>query len=277
MRTARKGTRLSASDVPKGLVWIDGVRRSRTGIWEFEALCVNHRRIERASLPLETALVAPLVDVHAGHFQVSKTEMRFISIPFLERAEMLADPNDVLRLIAPGIRASTRHELYRVSCDPPIYVPALLLIRMLFTGNKLLDRLLFTENGVDLLGSARIDEGIVEVVAGPAYSNPSNKPVIPQMIAWTQLCPDARRSYGSVLNRFKQGGIGLYLPRAAYDCWAWGIATDVGLLVTEMNAVDLKRPIPADSITVRAGELRRQFRSYSPVQKSPLSSRRQNS
>lgn len=271
MSTARKGTRLSAGDVPKGLLWIDGITGSQRSGWSLDAICLNNRRVDKDSLPLETGLVAPLVDIQADHFRVSKTEMFVLKVPNLEMAEKVIDPADVLRSIVPSIRSSQRHSLFKVRSDPAVYVPALLLIRMLYTGNKLLDSLLLIENGIDLLGSAQIADGIAEITPGPAYSNPNKKPVIPQIAAWMQLCLDARRSHGSVLEHFRRGEIGFHLPHVSFECWAWGISTDVGVLVTELNGVDMRLPIPSDQIVVRMGDIRHKFKSYSPMQKSPLS------
>lgn len=268
---ARRGTRLSAGEVPKGLLWIDGVTGGAHSNWSLDALCLNNRRIEKAPLPLATGLTAPLVDIHADHFRVSKTEMFVLKVPFLEMAEKVIDPGDILRLIAHGIKNTQRHRLYKVRSDPAVFVPALLLIRLLYTGNKLLDRLLFIENGIDLLGAARVTDGVVEITPGPAYSNPNNKPVLPQLAAWTQTCPDARRSHGSVLNHFRRGEIDLSLPRVSFECWAWGISVGGGVLVTELNAVDLQLPIPSDHIVIGVGAAQRRYRSYSPAQKSPLS------
>src|SRR5690606_14987638 len=118
------------------------------------------------------------------------------------------------------------------------YVPAHLLIRLLFSGSALLDKILFTPNGIDLLGHAREKDGTIEVIPGPAYRNPQRSPTIPRLIAWTQMCSDARRAHSSVLSYAWQGLINMELPIMALQCWVWCVRTDAGLLAFDINGSD---------------------------------------
>jgi len=272
MNGARRGTTRAAADVPKGLLWVDGIRTMTPQGPGFECLCVSDRRIQKRTMPFVTALTAPLVHIGAPHFNDARTEMLLVEIRHLERAECLYDPRDLLKYIVPSARPSRRHHIYKISGDPPVYIPALLIIRALFAGNRILDSLLMVENGADLLGTASVVADAVEVVPGIAYPSSTMSPVLPRRVAWMQLCSDARCAHASVLQYARQGEIAIRLPRAALTCWVWGMVTDVGVLATELNGIDLRLPIPKDTIIVAGRDDQQRFPSYTPRRKSALSS-----
>lgn len=271
MSTSRKGTRGSSRDVPKGLIWVDGIQGDTHNGWCLEGLCFVNRRITTSKFPFSVGLVAPLVDINSDLFLKSSTEMLFISVPDLASAEVVYDPGDLVRPLAHGIRPSLRHSLYKVQDEPPVYIPALLIIRALFTGNKILDQLLMIENGIDYLKVEIPQEADSDEGPGSSWIKTEDAPILTRIATWIQQCPDARLCYGSILNNARRGEIALALPHVSMEGWVWGVATDAGLIATEINAVDFRYTALNAGIAVEKGQSISRVRSYALRPKIPSS------
>lgn len=272
MIAAQSTRRASTAKVPRGLLWIDGVRSLSGSQVILDALCCRGFKTERSPINLITAMKGPLVDERASFYRERDTDMVLLQNRSLSECETCADPRDLLEPLSHGIRPSKRHHVYRFDGDPVVWIPALLLIRALFAGSRVTEKVLMCPNGVDFLGSAQLVDDAVEIVPGPLYSNPGRYAALPRLIAWTQTCADARQSHASVLHAASSGEISLRLPDARMTCWVRGLRTDGGLLVTEVNAVDLRFPIPADQIVLTSDKEVQCWPSYEPRKKSALSS-----
>lgn len=260
-----------ADQMPAGLVWVDGIGRVGDQ-WRLETICVKPEGHVRQPMSLEAGRVLALADTRSRIFERAPTAMHKFSIADLSRAETVYDPRDVLDPLVPGIQASRRHQLIQVSDSPRVFVPALLLVRALFSGVKVLDQHLLLPNAIDLMGVARITGDAVHVTAGPAFGRSDLKAgTFARAVAWAQTCPDAKRSHASVLAHARQGEIGLSLPAVSMEFWAYGYEVDSGFLAYELNGVDVRLPIPRNELVLDAHGKTHRFASYIPTRKSPWS------
>jgi len=257
-------------EIPPGLAWVDGISRRASG-WELDVISIGNDAHQKQQMSLAAGLVVPLADTQSRWFQRSPAAMLHVQVPDLAWAETLFDPRDVLQELVAGIRPSRRHAVIQVSEEPRVFVPALLLIRALYGGSRTLNRHLLTPNAPDLLGVVTRAPDAIEINGFPGSWYTTEGGRFARVMAWMHTRLDARKGHASVLDRARQGEIGLSLPSAALSFWAYGFALDSGFLVFEMNAVDVKLPISSAEIVLNAGGISRRFPSYVAQRKSPWS------
>lgn len=257
--------------VADGLVWVDGIRRTSDG-WVLDALCLRGERIERHDMDLRAGLRTQLVDTEGRFYTGNVTPDIRIDVNDLRRAARVYDPEELFRHSLPRLRCSSRHAAYLLPGDQRIYVPALLIIGMLFGGQKDLERVLLSKTGMSGLGEAEksVSEVVINLKRDRVPPQISNR--LARHLAWGLASEDAGRSHASILDFAKRGRIDLQMPEAGLNCWASAIECEGEFLVTELRAVDLNLPIPAPEIVVQGVGRTKRVKAYVKRKKSPKSS-----
>jgi len=82
---------------------------------------------------------------------------------------------------------------------------------------------------------------------------------------------DGKQAHASILKYAYDEKISLDLPSVSIAGWAYGIEVGNGLLVTELNGLDVKFPLTRDKISIQVGKSVKHYTKYEPPVKSPLS------
>lgn len=270
--TGRIERRESSYPVPKGLVWVDGIRLQGDSSWSLDALCLRGERIERHDMDLQAGLRTQLVDTDGRFYTRNITPDILIHVDDLRNAAPVLHPQELFRNSLPRLRTSDRHAVYLLPGDEKIYVPALLLIGMMFGGQNDIERVLLSDAGLTQFGKAEMNERQVELHLNRDQVPPTISDRLARLLAWGLVSDDARRSHASILDYAHQGRIDLKIPKVSLSCWASAIECDDEFLVTEFRSVDLKLPIPANEIVIRGVGRSKRIKSYAKRKKSPLSS-----
>jgi hypothetical protein len=196
----------------------------------------------------------------------------FLNNANLAFSEELVNPSELIKRAIPGIPASSDHLIYKIDGETPVYIPALLLIRSLYMGDKRLNRAVLMPNGIDLLAQ-RVGEAENPkiVFRRNVYQNPSGH--IVRTIAWLLSSHTARLSHASVLAAAREGRIALRNAEVMLTGWVRGIDLDgVGLLAYALGSAQLNYPVPYEEILVQVGSKEYVHQARVPINPSPWSS-----
>ena len=166
----------------------------------------------------------------------------------------LLEPGLVVAAVVPRAR-DTRHALFvYLDEERRVYLPAMLLLRLLWMWTDNTAHALMTPNSL-ALGLQRYEvEGrfTVEATGGLLAVGRSDTSV--RRLCWLPQSRDARASWSSVLTFAHEAKLGLRLPSASLDAWAWGVETPTGFLVAELSAADLRFELPQEDCDVKLGK-----------------------
>lgn len=254
-------------------LWVDGLAPMGRGDWGVSALRWHKHSLSRAVVPFERALELPAIDDTASLFERRKTLSKPFNCPDLSRAKPILYPEELLASLHPDLAVSRNHFIYKIGDDDDsFYIPAIVLIHALFTGNRLLNRHLMRPMAPDLLGVAASDATTIYVHGNrginAAHMNGRNA----RLLAWLLTKDDARLAHASVLANARKGRLAITPPEVAISAWVRGFEMDVGLFVFQINEeLDLRFPLERSTIVFRAGSKLGTFPSYEPPNRSPQS------
>lgn len=233
--------------------WVVGWTRARSGM-ELRALVPNGLRWAEVPVLRDFLLTSRSFEPSLSPFKrLVGSNLKF-DIGDMSNLSALIEPGRFIGHILPAARRS-EHAVYIVdTAQGPIYVPAMLLIRALWYWSKRAGSILMTPNGLDIHVSAAKDKGdFIECSASRTLASSQPSDLLLRRLAWLSLCDDARRSWTSVLRHAHQGRLGLTLPKASIQGWAWGVEIHGGLLAAELMSVDIRFELPTTPLRLRIG------------------------
>lgn len=235
------------------IVWVNGWVPQRTR-FVLEMVHGSGSRWSRSQAPLDWALGAAVFDVHAAAF--SGLEMGNVRLNAVElgRLSRLIEPGEIFPRPLAALR-QTRHDIFVWENEGArIYLPALLLLQLLWLRSTQAARALLQPSSVNtLIVRAQSDRSVH--VCGRLLS-PHRPASELRRAAWLGQADDARRSWGSLLGNARAGRLSLSLPAATLGAWAWGIQLPSGFLCSELKAVKLDYRLPAPDHMLRTGRSR---------------------
>jgi hypothetical protein len=234
--------------------WLNGWQRSSRG-WELESVVRQGAGWETRLLPASWLVQnSRLFEPSARPFARSRSRSFQLRVPDLTRLSPLLEPGRLLTALVPPARR-TRQAVYAAAGDgeQQVYVPATLLLRVLWMWNPSAMDALLTPNSLAMY-LRHIDdaEGSRVEVSGPLARVGGSDTGL-RRLSWLAQCADAQASWSSVLTFAHDGALRLRLPRASLEAWAWGIELPTGTLVAELSAVSLSFELPQEGCRVLLG------------------------
>lgn len=176
-----------------------------------------------------------------------------IRIHDLSALAPLLEPGVVVSEVLPRAR-NTRHALFvHIDEEHRVYVPAMLLLRLLWMWTDSTPEVLMTPNSLTLGLQRGVVDGKLTVEAAGSFMSVGRSDTSLRRLCWLAQSSNARASWASVLTFAHEGKLGLRLPSASLDAWAWGVETQTGLLVAELSAPYLQFELSQEDCDVKLG------------------------
>lgn len=202
-------------------------------------------------------------DINLPIFRRADTLMKPFDWREVSRAERLLEPEKLVRRIVPRCSAKRRHAIFKMPGPTTVYIPAFLMIQLLFRQSIEIASRLWVPNGAAMLCHGIREDDTMKVVAHRRIGKKLS-PAEFRTLAWLNAREDARRSYASVLRYARAGEINLDLPDFRLSAWVWGIELDCGIFCAELNGTDLHLPIGTSEILARQGSKEELIPSFEP-------------
>jgi hypothetical protein len=246
-----------ANGATQSVVWVDGWVQERTS-FVLEAVHGSGNSWTRNRVPLAQARDVLVCDLNAQAFGRLRTGSRRLEEVQLGRLQKLVSPGDIFpRQLA--VLRPTRHDVFVWEGEAGrLYLPALLLIRLLWLWSPQMAQAVLQPSSVDALIAPATAAGDMRVAS--RLVSPDRPAGVLRRIAWLAQANDARRSWGSVLASARAGRLSLSLPEATLSAWAWGVEFASGFLCCELKTVQLGFRLPNPTGVMRIG------RSNLPIQ-----------
>jgi len=255
----------------RGLIWLNNIFRDEDGIWKINCVFKEKTGFEKKHVQIES-IPSQIIDTDDFHFHRISTRAQPFSCYDLSKAELLMFPEEIIGKFVPDNMRSLHHAIYKMGDEErPVYVPAFLLIRSLFTGSKLLDRCLMWPGAVDLLGINMPESDEVYIKGSSLMRTLDMTGRFSRLMAWMLTRKDARKAHASVLEFARYGKIDMELPEISISGWARGIEVGKGILAVSLNALDICYPLPQDKIRLEIKNKSKVFKSYESPVRSPWS------
>ena len=258
------------TNIDSVLIWLDGVARDKTGRFVLSTLQRVGRDIVSGTVTYP-AVPSEVINTNAPWLSRTSTFAQSLVCRDLRAAERLLYPAEVFQRFSHGIQISENHEIYKIDGTVPIYIPAILLIRELFAGSRLLNEHLLLPGAVDRLGVAHVEGEVIVVHASPVIRAVDMTARLAQLLAWLLTNREAKLAHASILSAARCGKIAIDRPELSITGWARGIDLDPGLLAVQLHAVDIRLPLRQKEIIVHVGKTTRHYRCYAPPVRSPWS------
>lgn len=252
------------------LVWLDGFNRDKRGHYRLDAIHKYGRRLVREAFAFSD-VPGEVIGTNAPWLHRVNTCVESLVCYDLQEADAVLYPKELFECFTSDIEISNNHAIYKIDGAVSIYIPAILLIRHLFMGNRLLDQCLLLPGGIDRLGAAHVDGDAIIIYTSPMVRVTDVTARVARILAWLMTNHDARLAHASILSAARSGQIALECPPLSIEGWAHGIDLDPGLLAFQLHSVDIRLPLSQQEIVVHVGDKIRRFSSYSPPQRSPWS------
>lgn len=233
--------------------WLHGWQRSSQG-WKLEAVGGKRGAWETRLLPAAWLQERRrLFEPSAPPYTRLPTTTTKLHIDDLSRLSPLVEPGELLKSFIPGA-AQTRHAVYAAAQgDSRFFVPAALLLAVLWawTANAL--QALLTPNSLALFLGRSEGDGHFTVDASGLLARLGTSDTTLRRLCWLAQCSDAQASWSSVLTHAHDGAIRLELPSASFEAWVRGVQLPTGLLVSELWATHLSFELPRPQCRVSLG------------------------
>lgn len=178
-----------------------------------------------------------------------------IRIHDLSALAPLLEPGLVVSQVVPRAR-ETRHALFvHLEDDQRVYLPAVLLLRLLWMWTDSATEALLTPNSLALCLQRHEVNGRLTIEATGSLLALGRSDTSVRRLCWLAQSGDARASWSSVLTFAHEGKLDLRLPTASLDAWAWGVETTTGFLVAELSAAHLRFVLSQEDCDVRLGKV----------------------
>lgn len=248
-----------------GLIWLDCFKRDSGGDWRVSGIMDDPSGYTKESLSV-SSIPSEIIQINSRSYRshTIRTTLHPFSWFDLTKSDRLLYPLDVLQKFSPGVPLSDSHAIYKIGDEYPVYVPAFLLIRALFMGSSLLDRFLLVPNAPEMLGIALKSCDEVYVKTSRSVRTVDLCARLSRVLTWMLTKDDASKAHASILNYAREGRIDIDIPKVSMSGWAYGIDIGVGLLATEISALDIHYPLPLTRITVQVKNKIKSFPSYEP-------------
>ncbi len=246
-----------STDIPacvSELGWLDGWRRSRTGL-DLMAYLKRNGVWQRAAVPASWLKTSRAFEPSAlgGHRRESRSFQIFI--PDLSGMETLLNPGQVARSLVPLAR-TTGQAIFVAKDDEQhtVYLPASLVLRELWLWSDSVLNALLTPGSLAVFMEPVVEErGLMVKVRGPLAEAKQSDTAL-RRLCWLSQSADARDSWSSVLTFAHNGELRLRLPRCSLKAWVWGVESPSGTIASELSAVHLDFEIPSEDCEVMLGE-----------------------
>lgn len=238
---------------PVQVAWVDGWTSTPAGPKLRLFLREGPRRVTHHVAPAWMAgrrAYEPSLRVHS---RWSTANVQF-TVPDLSILAPLMSPGELLGQFLPEA-SETQHSIFVIEGERGrIYLPAMLLIQVLWLWSERSARMLWIPNSLDAeMGPAASGLAAKECVVTADYLGTQLSDVSLRRLAWLAQCSDARSSWSSVLTNAHIGKLSLSLPRAELNGWVWGIQVAGGVLACQLMAPHLTFDLVAKAATVRVG------------------------
>lgn len=235
--------------------WLDGWRRTQDG-WMLDGFAREASGWAARTLSPSCLLQRRrLFEPSAAPFARLHSNSVHLKIPDLSKLSPLLQPGKLIGSLIPPARR-TRQAIYvTVHQGRQVYVPAALLLPLLWTWTAgALDALL-TPNSLGMYLSRAEREDGLHVEASGLLARVGASDTSLRRLSWLAQCSDAQASWASVLTFAHNGELRLRLPSAALDVWAWGVELPTGLLVAELSPAPLEIDLPRSKCNVKVGNV----------------------
>jgi hypothetical protein len=235
----------------KQFLWVDGwsgrgAGRSLDVIYQVGRKWVTERR------PLSWARVGATGAPNAQAFGRLPSANRQLGPVALGRLSRLVEPGDVFPRSLDALKG-TRHDVFAFQQgESRIFMPALLLIQALWLWSERAAAALIVPGALDAMVIAAPGSSKVYVDRNLVSSNRAVSEM--RRVAWLGQCPDARRSFSSVLTLAESNRLSLLLPHATFACWAWGVEMPFGFLCCELSSVSVDFQLPHPEWRLQVGK-----------------------
>lgn len=233
------------------LVWVDGVDSTCTPP-ELRCLSQGRDGLSQVRCPMNAVRRRRAFEPsHALFNALPSRSVRFhVDLADLRVAGRLGTmlPKSLARLRA------TAHRLFIAEdSNPPLLIPAVLLIEALWMWSERAARQLMIPGSLDLMVGRVTADGRSRVAS--AMLSPERGPTELRRVAWLGQDDTARQSWESVYTHAIQGRVALDMPRARLKGWAWGVELTHGMLVAEFDALVLEFELPTPGAKLQLGRL----------------------
>lgn len=235
------------------VLWVDGIKLATHARCQLEVYRRRQRQITFERLALEQ-IPKEIMDTGDPYFRWRETEARAFVCHDLSKGDPLLYPIELLRPLLKDLPLTDRHTIFRLGDERPLYVPAFLLIRALFTATRSLTEQLFVPGAADLFGHAVNASDGLHVHIAKRLRMGALTQAFARLLAWLLANPDAQRAHASVLTYAREGRLCMDLPRLDFSGWARGPTLGNGILVTDLFSLEFRFPMPRTAFRVSAGK-----------------------